>query len=544
MSTARPRSRAPIDPRALCAPGAIWFFGALVLATLVQAGALVLAARAFGAALADAVVRHDLAGSVHAGLLLAAALVGRTLARRIAALAAREAGERAARAATTAVLAAARGAHPDGARLAYLAGEGLAKLALAVGSVAAPALEAGVQIPLLLVLTWFASPILAVELVAGLVAMPVLAALIGLATDRRAQAQLEATVRLERLYLDLVAGASTLAAFGRSEEQAAVVDRAACDLERRTMDVLSVAFLSGVSLDVLSAIVVALVAVSIGIRLNDGSLPLAVGAAVLFWTPEVFAPLRAASLQFHTTSDGRAAASAIEALDAAPPPPVPVSHPVRWELRRGTSAPQTRLVVADVAPRELALEPPLSLALDNGDLLAVVGPSGVGKSTLLRSLALRAAPPSGSITLDGEPLAAHHLVWVPSKPAFVPGTLADNLGLLGGPAAVPAATAILVRLGGKDLAARLDEPIAPGGANLSAGQRQRIALARALALGRRLVVLDEPTSHLDHASEAAVIEVLVALGRDAIVVVATHRPRLVEAATHVIELAEPDEAHR
>lgn len=531
------RHRGPIDPSVLRAPGSIPLWGALAALTLAETAALVVAARAFGGALSDAVVVHDLGGSAHEGLVLGAALVVRAVLRRLGSVTAHAAGERAAQAGGSAVLEAAASPQPDAARLAYLASEGLAKIATAIGSVAAPTLEAAVQIPVLVVLTWLASPILAIELVAGLVAMPVLAALIGLATDRRATAQLEATLRLERLYLDLVGGAATLAAFGRTDEQAQVVDRAARDLEERTMNVLSVAFLSGVSLDILSAIVVALVAVSIGIRLNDGSLALATGAAVLFWTPEVFAPLRAASLQFHTTADGRAAADAIGALTGPTQPREPAPTPVRWQLESAQGPRRERLVLEAFRPHELLLVPPLSLALGRGELCVVAGPSGIGKSTLLAAIAGRGAPPEGACLLDGTPLAPERVAWVPAASTFVPGTLGENLTLLSGPAGLETARALLVRLGASDLADRLDEPIAPGGANLSAGQRQRVALARALALGRSLLILDEPTSHLDAASEAAVIDLLAERARDgAVVIAASHRPRLIAAADVVVRL--------
>ncbi|ACU53484.1 ABC transporter related [Acidimicrobium ferrooxidans DSM 10331] len=535
--------RGPIDPRALRAPGAMPFWAILAATTLAQLVALLVAARAFGAALSDAVVAHRLGASATAGVVLGAALVVRVVLRRLGQVAAREAGERAASAAEPALLAAARGTNPDPSRLAYLASEGLDRLATAVASVAPPVAETVAQIPTLVVATWLASPILGIELAGGLVAMPILAALIGIATDRRARDQLDATIELEHRYLDLLGGAGTLAAFGRADEQADAVDAAAASLEHRTMRVLEIAFLSGVSLDILSAIVVALVAVSIGIRLNDASMALATGATVLFWTPEVFAPLRAASLQFHTTADGRAAAEAIDALAAPPESPVPRTSqaPATRLLRAAPSHDEALLELRSVTTVEIELDPPVTLSLAPGDHLCVVGRSGIGKSTLLMALVGRGATLRGTLVLDHEihrALPAERTVWVPARPAMVPGTIADNLQLVAGHDRLEVALDLLAELGAIELVQRRDDLVAPGGANLSAGQRQRVALARALALGRDVVVLDEPTSHLDVGTEERFLELLTREAKGSIVISASHRELVVRRATCVLELSD------
>lgn len=517
------------------------FWGILAATTLAQLVALVVAARAFGNALSDAVVTHRLAASASAGVVLGAALVARVMLRRLGAVAAREAGERAARAAEPTLLEVARSTNPDPSRLAYLASEGLDRLATAVASVAPPVAETVTQIPTLVVATWLASPILGIELAGGLIAMPILAALIGIATDRRARDQLDATIELEHRYLDLLGGAGTLAAFGRADEQADAVDAAASSLEQRTMRVLEVAFLSGVSLDILSAIVVALVAVSIGIRLNDGSMALATGATVLFWTPEVFAPLRAASLQFHTTADGRAAAEAIDALAESPRPPAPRTTPAPTSRLLGgrASHDEPLLELRGVTTLELPIDPPVTASLAAGDHLCVVGRSGIGKSTLLMALVGRGATLRGTLVLEHETVAVlppHRTVWVPARPAMVPGSIADNLAIVSGRDRLDIALDLLADLGAAELVRRRDDPVALAGANLSAGQRQRLALARALALGREVIVLDEPTSHLDARTEERFLELLSSRARDSVVISASHRDRVVHQATHVLEL--------
>ncbi len=542
MSNQPRRGTRPLDPRVLASPRALPWWVLAALATAASVAALVVAARAFGTALEDAVVRHRLAAASREGVSLAVALLVRVIARRVALVAARAGAERGVSAYEQRLLDAAGARTTPAAALAYLASEGLEHLSDAFATLTPALLEAVIEIPVLLVATARASGILALELVAGLLAMPVLAALIGLATDRRAREQLEASVRLSHLYLDLLGGAGTLAAFGRAREQAGAVDDAARSLERSTMQVLQVAFLSGISLDILAAVVVALVAVSIGIRLNDGSMTLAVGGAVLFWTPEVFAPLRAAALQFHTTADGRAAAAAIDALgievSEQPPAPRAPRHASLVTRRQRSSAPLLGLVNLDFV--DVPLATPLTLSLERGDHLCVVGRSGVGKSTLLAALAGRGrGGVRGTLWIDGEPhssLPPEQTVYVPASPAFVAGTVDENLVLVCGSERLDRARALLEALGAEALLARRTAPIGPHAEGLSAGERQRLALARALALERPFIVLDEPTSHLDAASERRLLDLLAAVARASIVVSASHREAVQLAATHVLTL--------
>ncbi|OJV59679.1 MAG: thiol reductant ABC exporter subunit CydD [Cellulomonas sp. 73-145] len=386
-------------------------------------------------------------------------------------------------------------------------------------------------------LDWVSAAIL----VGTLPLIPLFMVLIGQLTQGRSARGLEAMQRLGAQVLDLLAGLPTLRAFGRQRGPAARV-RALGDAHRRsTMATLQIAFLSGMVLELLTTLSVALVAVAIGLRLVSGRLDLVTGLAVLMLAPEVFWPLRQVGAQFHAAADGVAAAeAAFGVLDT----PVPA---------RGTQAcpdlSRSTLRLSGVGVRSAGGLTPagLDLELVPGTVAALVGPSGVGKTSTVEVLLGLLAPDHGTArvqTSDGGWLDLSdvdrrsywdQVSWLPQRPVLEPGTVRQLVG--GRDDAARAHAAALTGLDGvvAGLPHGWDQPLGTGGAGLSVGQRQRVALTAALLADAPLVVLDEPTAHLDAAGEQVVLATVAALraaGRTVLLV--AHRPSLVAGADHVV----------
>lgn len=379
-----------------------------------------------------------------------------------------------------------------------------------------------------------------VVLAVALPTIPVFGILIGRGTERATEKRRESLALLAAHFLDVVRGLPTLRAYRRGRAQAETIARHTDDFRRGTMATLRIAFLSAFVLELAASLGTALVAVEIGIRLVDGGIALEPALAILVLAPELFLPWRSAAVQFHASADGIAAARRLfELIDAVPAvaaggaaaAPDPASAPLRLE----------RVSVAYAGRGKVLQE--LSLELAPGERVAVYGPSGAGKSTLL-ALLLRFLDPSGGRLLvgDDDVIAAdpaawrRRLAWVPQRPMLETGRLADAVRL-GRPAATGAeVAAALEAAGAPELARRLDAVVGAGGIALSAGETRRVALARALLRGAPLLLLDEPTAHLDAASAQAVLDALAALPRTSGALVATHDAAVLRVVDRALEL--------
>lgn len=332
--------------------------------------------------------------------------------------------------------------------------------------------------------------------------------------------------------LEVIQGLATLRAFGRQAHGRREVAEATEGLRRSTLATLRLAFLSALSMELLSGLGVGLVAMVLGLRLLDGSLPFGTALAVLLVAPEVFLPIRRAGAEFHASAEGQAAAARIlDVLDQ----PLPAA---------GGAAAAPDAASGTVVVRGLSVEHPgrarpapagLHLHLAPGEHVALVGPSGSGKSTVLAALLGFVALDPGTVTVAGVDLGTvdlaawrRQVAWVPQLPHLFRGTLADNLRL-GAPGAGEGALARAVEAVGLgrwlgQLPRGLDTVVGDGGLGLSAGERQRLALGRALLTGAPLVLLDEPAAHLD---EGTVDELRSSLGPwldRRTVLVASHGP--------------------
>ena len=378
---------------------------------------------------------------------------------------------------------------------------------------------------------------------------------------------------MSALFLDLLQGLATLKMFGRSAEQAETIRIVSQRLGDTTMEVLRTAFQTALVLEWGAAVAMAVVAVEVSLRLMAGGMTFERALAVLVVTPEFFLPLRNLAIRYHAGAAGRTAGEHILAvLDEAPsagtawagaiqaratpavpvvavpsastPAPMPALTPARPAAR--APAPHLRLVDVTFAyeGRDRALDG-LSLEVLPGRMTVVAGATGAGKSTVVALLLRFVEPDSGAILVDGQPLEQIDPVawrtaigWVPQRPHLFHGSIADNLRLAH-PTATDADLRHAAEAAGADsfiraLPGGYAAPIGEDGLRLSGGQRQRLAIARALLRDAPLLVLDEPTSHLDERSERAVLDVLRRATSRATVLVVSHRMRVVEAADQVV----------
>ncbi|QHC59216.1 thiol reductant ABC exporter subunit CydD [Rathayibacter sp. VKM Ac-2760] len=382
--------------------------------------------------------------------------------------------------------------------------------------------------PILTLVVFLADPLSALFLVVTLPLIPVFMVLIGWATQAVQQRQWRRLQALASGFVDTVGGLATLKIFGRAERQGARIRALTEDYRVHTMKVLRVTFLSSFVLELAGSLSVALVAVSIGLRLVDGSLGLAIGLFVLVLAPDVFLPVRQVGAEFHAAADGVQAAdevfAIIERAAAVPVRTASIARPGSLELRG--------LAVDDGAGRVLA---PVDATLRAGTITALTGPSGSGKSTLLAALA-GFAPVTGSIALGGAAVDVSTrrdwLAWSGQRPDLLPGTVGSNVAL-GSRSPEPERVARALAIAGCELdpGRRIDAD----GTGLSGGQAARVAVARAvhrvLERGCAVLALDEPTAALDAESERALLAGLRGLADEGVIVlVATHRPATIAAA--------------
>jgi ATP-binding cassette subfamily C protein CydD len=312
------------------------------------------------------------------------------------------------------------------------------------------------------------------------------------------------------------------------------------------MATLRIAFLSALVLELLATLGVALVAVSIGLRLVFGEISLSTGLTVLLLAPDVYWPLRRIGVEFHAAQDGRAAGDKAFALIEDRAEAVPGSRTVS---ARGAAIVLEKL---SVAGRDGFSPHNLSAVVQPGQLTVLTGANGAGKSTALQAIAGITTATCGRITVAGidiadlEPTAWWRQVsWLPQRPVLIPGTVAENLALLGVLADTETACAAA---GFDDVLAELPDGIRTvigrGGVGLSLGQRQRLGLARALGSPAPVLLLDEPTAHLDAATEARVLQAIVERARtgDTVVIVG-HREQVVGIGDHVVEVAGAGDVH-
>ncbi|MEV0383967.1 thiol reductant ABC exporter subunit CydD [Nonomuraea sp. NPDC050643] len=413
-----------------------------------------------------------------------------------------------------------------------------------------PSIAVAAVVPVAVLIRLFAADLAsAVIVLFTLPLIPIFGALVGMTTKAVTERQFLALSRLGGHFLDVVRGLPTLRAFGRARHQATVIQQVADAHRGATMRTLRVAFLSSLVLELCASLSLALVAVPVGLRLLGGSLDLTTALLVLLLAPEAYLPLRAMGTRFHASMEGVAAADAAFAVldrsagerpetphaGAAPVPGVPEIRlenvTVRYPGRDGAALENVSLTIA---PRER---------------VALVGESGGGKSTLLHLVLGFVQPSEGRVLVDGTDLRdldlagwRARLAFVAQRPHLFATSVADNIRL-GSPSASLEEVRRAASAAHADFVAELPQGfgtvVGERGTNLSAGQRQRIALARAFCRpGASVLLLDEPTARLDGRSEAAVVAGTSDLARDRTAVIVAHRPAMIDLADRVIRIHE------
>ncbi|MGX1973531.1 thiol reductant ABC exporter subunit CydD [Streptomyces kronopolitis] len=384
----------------------------------------------------------------------------------------------------------------------------------------------------------------ALTIVLTLPLIPLFMVLIGWATQSRMDRQWRLLARLSGHFLDVVEGLPTLKVFGRAKAQAASIREITGTYRRATLRTLRIAFLSSFALELLATISVALVAVGIGMRLVKGELDLYTGLMVLVLAPEAYLPLRQVGAQYHAAAEGLAAAEEVFAVLETPLPAAGTAP-----APAGTALAVENLVVRHPGRTADSL-PATSFEVRPGETVALVGPSGAGKSTLLSVLLGFTAPAAGRALVDGRDIASlepeswrQRIAWVPQQPHLFAGSIAENVRLARPDADEAAVRAALADAGALDFVDALPDGTASrlgeSGAGLSAGQRQRLALARAFLADRPILLLDEPTANLDGATEEAVVAAVRRLAAGRTVLLVVHRPALLAVADRVVRLPDP-----
>ncbi|OBF79741.1 thiol reductant ABC exporter subunit CydD [Mycobacterium sp. 852002-51163_SCH5372311] len=372
--------------------------------------------------------------------------------------------------------------------------------------------------------------------------IPVFMVLIGLATAERSAAALAAMTTLQARLLDLIAGIPTLRALGRTSGPEHRIAELAAAHRRSAMATLRIAFLSALVLELLATLGVALVAVSIGLRLVFGEMTLTAGLTVLLLAPDVYWPLRRIGAEFHAAQDGRTAADKAFALIGEQTERSPARQTV------DASGAVIRIENLSVSGRDGCAPRDLTALIEPAQVTVLTGRNGAGKSTTLQAIAGLTVPSSGRVTVAGVDVTDlvpevwwRQLSWLPQRPVLVPGTVRANLLLLGALDDLESACAAV----GFDkvlaeLPDGLDTKLGRSGVGLSLGQRQRLGLARALGSSAPVLLLDEPTAHLDADAEDVVLRAIAERARaGATVVVVGHRERVVAIGDRVVAVA-PD----
>ncbi|WP_219105628.1 thiol reductant ABC exporter subunit CydD [Austwickia sp. TVS 96-490-7B] len=425
-----------------------------------------------------------------------------------------------------------------GARLLTLATQGATSIepyvARYLPTLANAAILPPAAILAMLLLDWRTGliPVLTVPL------LPLFAALIGSATAEATQRRWRTLAGLSGHFLDVMRGLPTLVTYGRARRQTETIRTVSHQHRAATVRTLRLAFVSSAALELLATISVAIVAVWVGIQLAEDQMSLALAMPLILLAPEAYWPIRRVGAEFHNAADGANALDAVlQELG---------EQPAAVESARvtGVSEPQQTAPVRLRGVR-YAYGEGLPVILDGIDadlpspgLTVMIGPSGVGKTTLVEIVAGLRQPDAG--TVEAPPA---HLIT--QRPFLAAATLRDNLllGCAGRSGGMPTDGHLRKALADvgltdmvRSLPLGLDTPVGDDGFGLSAGQRARIALARAVLADPPMVVLDEPTAHLDREAEALIDDLVVSMSRTRPVVVVTHRQGLLRRADRVLDL--------
>ena len=373
---------------------------------------------------------------------------------------------------------------------------------------------------------WISSVILVVTVPIVIIFM----ILLGIAAEKLAKKQYETYKRLSNHFVDSLKGLDTLKFLGKSKQHAEKINHVSHQYSRATMRTLRVAFLSSFALDFFSSLSIAFVAVGLGFRLIDGTVMLLPALTILILAPEYFRPIKDVGKDYHATLDGQLAMSEIDELLADDYTDEHVENSLFLQLK----SPETiQLENVTVSIGEHTILKNINTTIKKGKI-GIIGASGAGKSTFIHLLAGRLPFEKGIVKVNGNDFhTLHHRHWfeqiayIPQNPYIFPLSLKDNIRFYQPDTTDEEVEAIIEKIGLGNVVKKfpngINEMIGEGYRSLSGGQEQRIAMARALLSNKPIVLLDEPTAHLDIATEYEIKQLMLELFKDKFVLIATHR---------------------
>lgn len=371
--------------------------------------------------------------------------------------------------------------------------------------------------------------------------------LLGLAAQRQADKQYETYQRLSNHFIDALKGLETLKYLGQSEAHAEKVAGVSKNYRKATMKTLRLAFLSSFALDFFTSLSIAFVAVGLGFRLIDGTITLLPALTILILAPEYFSPIKQVGKDYHATLDGQVAQNEIEQILDRPI----LKQSVETGHQLNAWRPNSRLQLDDITVQvdDHPILKDINFSWNGNGLIGIVGESGAGKTTFINMLAGFSQTETGKMNIDGIETNTLYrddwlelIAYIPQHPYIFPTTFANNIRFYEPDATDATVEKVIQSIGLQDFVAQLPngihEHIGEGGRSLSGGQEQRVAMARALLSQKPIILLDEPTAHLDIETEYEIKQVMLNVFKDKLVFFATHRVHWMKSMDHLLVLRE------
>jgi len=370
--------------------------------------------------------------------------------------------------------------------------------------------------------------------------------LLGLAAQKMADSQYETYRVLSNHFVDTLKGLETLKYLGKSKQHEGKIEKVSKRYRKATMRTLRVAFLSSFALDFFTSLSIAFVAVGLGIRLIDGTIVLLPALTILILAPEYFLPIKQVGANYHATLDGQLAMEQIEEI-------------LQQQKEIGTKESNVGLIwnassnlkLQDVKVKNNESEKAILEGIDftwkGTGAIGVIGESGAGKSTLIDVLAGFLTPSGGKLIINGVKIDGStredwqkNIAYIPQQPYIFPLSLKDNICFYETNTTDAEVERVINEVGLRSLVTSLPngmyERIGEGGRMLSGGQEQRVAMARALLSKKPIILLDEPTAHLDIETEFEIKQAMLRLFEGKLVFLATHRLHWMKQMDHILIL--------
>ncbi|HDR7659615.1 MULTISPECIES: thiol reductant ABC exporter subunit CydD [Bacillus] len=370
--------------------------------------------------------------------------------------------------------------------------------------------------------------------------------LLGLAAQKMADSQYESYRVLSNHFVDTLKGLETLKYLGKSKQHEGKIEKVSKRYRKATMRTLRVAFLSSFALDFFTSLSIAFVAVGLGIRLIDGTIVLLPALTILILAPEYFLPIKQVGANYHATLDGQLAMEQIEEI-------------LQQQKEIGTKESNVGLIwnsasnlkLQDVKVKndesEKAILEGIDFTWKGTGAIGVIGESGAGKSTLIDVLAGFLTPSGGKLIINGVKIDGStredwqkNIAYIPQQPYIFPLSLKDNICFYETNTTDAEVERVINEVGLRSLVTSLPngmyERIGEGGRMLSGGQEQRVAMARALLSKKPIILLDEPTAHLDIETEFEIKQAMLRLFEGKLVFLATHRLHWMKQMDHILIL--------